>query len=299
MRFLLFVPLLAATLPAQEPAVFSLGTIADDTNELSPAFAPDCRTVLYTVGNGVQNMIVISRFVNGKWTPPAVAEFSGHWRDLEASMAPDGSYLVFASNRPASDSGAPLDGNYNGKVQPGRGGNLWRVDRRGSAWGKPVRLPDAINANTSIFSPSVVADGSLYFMKPSPDSGHFQLFRSQRKNGQYRAAERVSFSDEQWTNVDAAVAPDESFMIFSSSRPPTADKDLDLFIAFRTNGVWGEPKSLGPHVNSPSGEIEARLSPDTRTLFFSSRRNGGATQIFDADLSPWVPGKSGYCSPVH
>jgi hypothetical protein len=37
--------------------------------------------------------------------------------------------LVFASNRPATDAGAALDGNYGGAVQPGRGGNLWRVDR--------------------------------------------------------------------------------------------------------------------------------------------------------------------------
>ena len=85
-------------------------------------------------------------------------------------MAPDGSYLIFASNRPATDGGAPLDGNYGGAVRPGRGGNLWRVDRRGGGWSKPVRLPEAVNANTSVFSPSVVADGSLYFMKPSPET---------------------------------------------------------------------------------------------------------------------------------
>jgi hypothetical protein len=83
---------------------------------------------------------------------------------------------------------------------------------------------------------------------------------------------RVSFSDEQWSNVDPAVAPDESFAVFSSNRPPTADKDIDLFIVFRHDGVWGEPTSLGPRVNSPSREIEARLSPDTRTLFFASNR---------------------------
>jgi len=272
--------------------------------------------VWYTVSNGTENVIVTSRVANGKWTPPMTAEFSGYWRDLEASMAPDGSYLVFASNRPATDGGAALDGNYGGAVQSGRGGNLWRVDRRGAGWSKPVRLPETINASTSVFSPSVVADGSLYFMKASPETGRFQIYRSQFTNGQYAPAERVSFSDEQWSNVDPAVAPDESFAVFSSNRPPTADKDIDLFIVFRKNGTWGEPTTLGPHVNSPSREIEARLSPDTRTLFFASNRivatpagspvavdrirtwNNGLMHIWRADLSPWVTGKSGYCAPV-
>lgn len=288
MRYVILAALAVTRVGAQEPTPFSPGSIPDSANALSPVFTPDCRTVWYTVGNGVQSTIVTSHMTHGNWTAPTTAEFSGKWRDLEASMAPNGSYLIFASNRPAADTGAPLDGNWGGKAQPGRGGNLWRVDRRGSGWGKPVRLPDAINAGTSVFSPAVAKDGSLYFMKASPETGRFQIYRSQMTRGEYGPAERVSFSDEQWTNVDPAVAPDESFVVYSSTRPPTAEKDMDLFIVRRQNGVWGAPQSLGPRVNSPSGEIEARLSPDTRTLFFASRRGGEHTRMWRVDLEPSV-----------
>ena len=288
MRFVLIAACAATALHAQEPVIFAAGDVPDSSNALSPAFAPDCRAVWYTIGKGNESAIVMSRMANGKWTPPTVAEFSGHWRDLEAAMAPSGKYLVFASNRPATDTGAPLDGNWGGKARPGSGGNLWRVDRQGSGWGKPVRLPDAINASTSVFSPAVAADGSLYFMKAS-ETGRFQIWRSQMTHGQYEAPVRVSFSDEQWSNVDPAVAPDESFAVYASNRPPTADKDLDLFIVYRHNGVWGEPESLGPRVNSPSREIEARLSPDTRTLFFSSNRNG-LMRMWRVDLNPSATG---------
>jgi hypothetical protein len=61
---------------------------------------------------------------------------------MESTMAPDGSFLVFASNRPADERGKPLDGNFNGKIFPGGGGNLWRVDRVGDGWGQPKRLPE-------------------------------------------------------------------------------------------------------------------------------------------------------------
>lgn len=100
-----------------------------------------------------------------------------------------------------------------------------------------VVLPETVNRMSIVFSPSMVADGSLYFMKALRDTGRFQIYRSQWMGGQYAPAERVSFSEEQWNNVDLAVAPDESFAVFSSDRPPTAANDQNLFIVFRRNGA--------------------------------------------------------------
>lgn len=308
MRWLALTILLAPTLGAQQPTIFAPGIISNGAASYAPTFAPDCRAVWYTMSNGVEDAIVTSRLERGHWTLPSIAAFSGHWRDVEGALAPDGSYLIFASNRPATDGGVPLDGNYGGRVFPGAGGNLWRVDRRGNGWSAPVRLPETVNANSSVYTPSIVADGSVYFMKPTGDSGRFQIFRSEMKSGQYARAQRVSFSDEHYNNVDPTVAPDESYAVFASNRPPTADKDLDLFIVFRKKGVWGEPLSLGPGINSAFREIEPRFAPDGHTLFFGSNRvirtppggtialdqmhswNNGLMHIRRTDLSSWLPG---------
>jgi hypothetical protein len=51
-----------------------------------------------------------------------------------------------------------------GKVYPGRGGNLWKVSRQGAGWDEAMRLPATVNSMTATFSPSIAADGSLYFM---------------------------------------------------------------------------------------------------------------------------------------
>ncbi len=316
MRHLIIAMLAARVLAAQDPVIFAPGIISGGSNELSPAFAPDCKSVWYTVDNGTEYAIVTSHIEHGHWTVPTVAEFSGYWRDLEATMAPDGSYLIFASNRPATAGGAPLDGNYGGSVRPGRGGNLWRVDRRGSGWSTPVRLPETVNANSSVFSPSIAGNGNLYFMKPD-STGSFQLYRSAYENGQYQPAARLPFSDSPYSSVDPAVAPDESFVVYSSDRPPTAKNDDDLFIVFQHNGTWDTPVSLGPRVNSPTSEIEARLSPDSRTVYFTSKRvapwtpgtpvvidrmrvwNNGLQHIWRADLSPWIGNySSGHCTPA-
>src|SRR6202035_2060564 len=124
--------------------------------------------------------------------------------DLEPAIAPDGSFLVFASNRPADGGTKPIDGNFNGKVFPGQGGNLWRVDRSGTGWGEPKRLPDTINADTATFSPSIVSDGSLYFMRPAKTNGRFALYRSQYRGGIYDAAVAIGTGDDTTEDVDPA-----------------------------------------------------------------------------------------------
>ncbi len=184
-------------------------------------------------------------------------------------MSPNGKFLIFVSNRPATPGGAVIEAFYNGEKQGG--GNLWRVERQGEGWGEPVHLPARVNRSGSIFAPSAVADGSLYFMEAAGEKHRFQIFRSQWKDGAYQEPNTVAFSDGSETDVDPAVAPDESFAIFSSGRKPA--KSMDLFIVSKgKDGRWLAPTHLGNTINSPGSDAESRLSPDQKALFFSSER---------------------------
>ena len=254
----------------EPPTVFAPGVISGPAHDAAPAFGPDGKTVYFGRSNAVLGAILVSSLgEDGCWQEPKVAPFSGTWLDIEPAMAPDGSYLVFVSNRPAASGGKPIEAFYNGKSQPG--GNLWRVERQGEGWGEPVRLPERINRSGSIFAPCVVADGSLYFMEAVGEKHRFRLFRSQWQAGEYQAPQPVAFSDGSETDVDPAVAPDESFAVFGSGRKPA--QGMDLFIVFKDhNGSWQTPQHLGTVINSPGSDAEARLSPDLKTLYFSSER---------------------------
>src|SRR4030095_16045848 len=183
-------------------------------------------------------------------------------------MPPYGSFLVFISNRPSAQGGQPLQGFYKGSSQTG--GNMWRLDRRGDSWSEPVRLPPTVNRSTTIFAPAVVADGSVYFMDRYGEKPRFRLYRSQYRAGTYEAAQPLQFSDGATTDVDPTVAPDESFMIFGSGRPPA--RGIDLFLVRREGSNWGQPIHLGVELNTPGSDAEPRLSPDLKTLYFSSER---------------------------
>jgi hypothetical protein len=259
--------------PPSAPAVEVREFEFDGSAAVAPAFSPDGKTVFFGRYAGETISIFVSNKVDGRWTAPKVASFSGTYRDLEPAFAPSGRYLIFASNRPFGSDGKLADGNYNGSLHPGAGGHLWRVELKGGVWREPVALPTLINSSDSTFSPSLAEDGSLYFMRPAITGEKFHLYRAQMHAGQYSIPERVSFSDlDGYGDFDPAIAKDERFMIFSSARPPAPPHQTDLFIVHRENDKWSDPVDLRLVLSDDVYGTEARLAPDEKTLFFTNAR---------------------------
>lgn len=285
---------------AQDPVVFAPGVISGPANEASPVFTPDGATVYFTRSNSSDNVILVAHREGDGWSQPTIAPFSGQWRDLEPAMAPDGSYLIFASSRPLPGTGKQPDGFWGGTVHPGRGGNLWRVDRTATGWSVPTHLPDTVNRNGSTFGPSVTANGDLFFTDVFGDSKRSHLFYSEYRDGAYGAPQPMPFTDDRWSDVDETVSADGSFMVFSSTRPPTPPQQMDLFIVFRKDGKWGEPMHLPDAINHQGGIIEARLGPDSHTLYFTSGYEVPVTYPKDAtsaaqslkDMDSWNDGSN-------
>ncbi|MGZ3752410.1 MAG: TolB family protein, partial [Mucilaginibacter sp.] len=165
---------------------FAPGAIpTEEKVTLSPAFSPDGNSVYFGQISGDKPMAIkVSTYKNSHWSAPQTAAFSGTYTDLEPAFAPNGKYIVFASSRPVTAGGALIDGHYNNAVYTGKGGNLWKVELNKKVWGTPQLLPELINVNTSVFSPAVAGDNSLYFMR-ADNGGIFHIYRAQMTNGKY------------------------------------------------------------------------------------------------------------------
>ena len=248
----------AASAQAPPPEIFAPGVISGPSNDADATLTPDGATVVFSRDGA---LLVSTRSPTG-WSTPRLAPFSGRWMDAQPTLAPDGSALVFVSNRPLADGDAKHPA-----------GNLWRVERHGDDWGEPVHLPAVVNRGASIWGPSVAADGSLYFMDRVDAKGPFKLWRAQSRDGVWLEPQLQSFGDASTQDVDPAVAPDESFIVFASKHPASEQHER-LYIAFRAGAGWSKPIDLGDAVNGTGGSDsnEARLAPDGRTLYFTSDR---------------------------
>jgi len=213
-------------------------------------------------------VILESHLRGGKWSAPVIAPFSGRWNDMMPAMAPDGSYLVFISTRPMADTaGAP------------RTANIYRSNRSATGWSEPVRLPDSVNIMPRIYRPTVAADGSIYFMGMTVTKAGRQmgLYRSTTIAGAYQRAVPLTFSDSSHNDVDPEIAPDQSYLVFSSAdRGVAGDSHERLYIVSREGSGWGPITPLhydGDTINGTSDDNEARFSADHRRLYFASNRS--------------------------
>lgn len=266
----------AAVVPAN-PVIVDLGGILNPESDDTLAFTPDGKTVFFDRSTDTTKFVMVSRRIQGRWSAPKVASFSGHWFDQNPVVSPDGSFLIFDSDRPTSRAGQPLVQSFFGRQNPGS--NLWRAARIGDRWGEPVWLGPIINDSPFIDSPSIVGDGSVYFLRM--DQGAVHIFRSQFKAGRYLPARRVAIGDPAVTTHDPAVAPDESFIVFDYGKVKNGLGRL--CIAFRDGDQWGKPMDFGDDINRDI-PWSPHLGPDRRTVFFT-----GATHSWSLSLVPWLP----------
>ena len=257
----------------------TLGGIINQDSDDTLAFTPDRSTVFFDRSEGKRKTIMVSHRVKGRWSAPETASFSGKWFDQDPVVAPDGSYLLFNSDRPVKPGGEPLVQSYFAGG-PAPGSNIWRVDRKGTGWDEPVWLSAIINSDVFIDFASIASDGTLYFMRWDAGEKSMHFWRSRYRKGAYFAPEFVTLGDPKESLHDPAVAPDQSFMVFDSGKVKGGLGRLH--IAFRERDHWGAPIDLGDELNKelPWG---SHLDPDGHTIYFT-----GTSGIQKFSLEPWL-----------
>ena len=117
---------------------------------------------------------------------------------------------------------------------------------------------------------------ALWFSRNRPGgAGGYDIWISHREGDSWRPATPVPFNTP-GRDFDPAFSADGRVVYFCSDRAGGQGGD-DLYrVSMGSDGRFGEPVNLGPAVNSAADEFAPMLSPDGRTLLFSSDRAGGA-----------------------
>ena len=270
LRWCLPIVLLAAGSPAlaQAPAdsvpppLIVPGVLSTPDDELNSAFSPDGKTVYFSKNLGDRiGVILVSHWAGGKWGTPEVAPFSGRFSDYDPFVTPDGSRLLWISDRPV---GGTADGDY----------DIWMVEKQGKEWGPPMRLPDPINTDAQEFYPTVSSNGTLYFSSSRPGGkGRGDIYRARRDSLGFGTPQNLGDSvNSALHDADPYIAPDESFLVFSSYGRPDGLGDGDLYVSYNHGGAWSAARHLENGINGPAREYCPIVSPDGRWLYFTSFR---------------------------
>ena len=166
------------------------------------------------------------------------------------------------------------------------------VEKQGNSWSEPkslglvARFPELKEA----FFPSIAHNGTIYFMGYVEGQwNNIGIYRSELINGEYTKPELLPPSINApggMRNWAPFIAPDESYLIFCSTRGLPEYDQGDLYTCFRQpDGSWTEPVTLDAPINTNQMERFSNVSSDGKYLFFTRDTPG-----YDEDVY-WVSAK--------
>lgn len=247
------------------PELFDAQLAADDDNRHSAlAFAPDGSELFYSVyvNNQGPQKIFVSKNLDGAWSDPTLAPFSGTYKDGGPLISDDGKRLYFYSNRPVPPATEP-SGDY----------DLWYVERTADGWGKPVNPGAPVNTGENESTYALANDGDIYFTRYGEDKRNL-LLKSRHTGEAFIPPGVIKELTDQVSFFEPVAIDGEDFFIFTNNVQKGRFYYTALFISYRNeDGSWTRPKDMGDMINFGEGRFPS-LSPDGRYLYFLSYRTG-------------------------
>jgi hypothetical protein len=239
-------PFLGQPSPGRVPSIFAPGVISKGNIHSRLVISPDGRSMFWNTFNmdAGSTQILCTRNIDGKWADPQPPPFAKDGNTQAPLFSPDGKKLFF-------------------KIQTDKGWATKYVEMTGTGWSAPSDNGILLKCGSSF-----TRSGKAYFsseMKTKVWSTG--IFSAQLSANGYSDARPLDKSINIPNAIDYTpfVSPDESYLLFSSNRPHTGDKeDMHIVVSFNLgNGAWSTPKRVF--------EIPGRfpsISPDEKYLFF-------------------------------
>jgi hypothetical protein len=260
--------------------LFGEGIISNSHYSRDLAISPNGEEIFYTSvspRNKFSTIIHLKKSGN-TWIQAQIASFSGQYSDLEPFIHPNGKQLFFASNRPV-DTGETV-----------KDFDIWFVEKDAQGqWTSPNRLPENINTVTDEFYPSIANSGNLYFTASYDDAkGREDIYKSTWDGSKFSDPVSLDSVNSAFFEFNAFIAPDESYLIYSSFGREDGLGRGDLYISFNENEIWTPGKNLAEPINSSYLDYCPFVDSNLGVLYFTSERHDiPETQADPLNFQQW------------
>lgn len=147
-----------------------------------------------------------------------------------------------------------------------------------NSWSKPKLLGAPFNR---VCHTTFTKNGKMYYTREDMAA----LYKVSYINGVFGQSEKLdTIINSTKVQYNCLIAPDERYLIFTSSSRSDGLGKGDLYISFRNNkNEWCEPINMGPEINSASLESCPSISNNGEFLFFTSNI-GGNNDVYWVDI---------------
>lgn len=250
--------------PGANPVKFAPGLITKDNQvEFGSVFNKDATEFYFGVDINGRAEIRWCKLVDGQWTKPEtlISHETYSFNDPFLSKTED--VLYFISDRTLNNEGPKKD--Y----------DIWTMTREADGWSEMERAKGAINTASDEYYISIADNDKLYFASNvAADSNRkhdFDIYSSSLVDAEYDKAFRLGGAvNSKAYEADVFIAPDESYIIFSTVRREGYGKG-DLYISFKNpDGSSTEAINMGLKINTEGHELCPFVTKDGEYFFYSS-----------------------------
>jgi hypothetical protein len=255
------------TPPGLKPEVFAPGLIStSDEYEFGSVFSKNADKLVYAerLDENWKAEIRYTEIKNGKWTAPKRLDLDTAYGYNDPYVSEDGKILFYVSNRTMNGKGKSKDF------------DIWYQEMNDEKWSEPINIGNVINSEYNEFYVSITNNKTIYFASNSnhsPDNEwDYDIYYSKMQDVDYQPPVNLGTSiNTKYFECDAFVSPDESYIIFCSSRPGGFGQG-DLYISFKDeNGEWTIAKNMGELINTETHEFCPFVTMDGRYFSYTSR----------------------------
>ena len=261
-------PYLGQMPPGMTPKLFAPGIVCTEKNEGYLTFLDGGRVLVFDrwlPDSDDPDPYYVTYLKNGQWTEPRPTGHKRNPYDPDLPITSDTSTFYFASNR-----------NPVGEGEAETGWDIWMTRWNGQEFVGIRRLDEPVSSEHRDAWASVAENGNLYFMSNRPGTyGRWDIYKAEIGDGGFTSVENLGpLVSSEYSEADPAIAPDESYVLFCSTRPDGYG-EMDLYVAFhKQDGSWTKPQNLGPNINTPFSDEKPYVSPDGKYIFFSNNAAG-------------------------
>lgn len=173
---------------------------------------------------------------------------------------------------------------------------------------QPENLGKGVNSKYDEYLPALNAEeNALVYTRRIPklrptkyeDSEHEDFFESRKDGDVWDDSKALGGNVNTQDNEGAqSLSINGKYLFFTACNRPKGYGGCDIYLTRKdVNGNWSKPMNMGGTINSEYWESQPSISPDSKTLYFTSNRPGGKGKL---DIWQSTIGKNGkFGKPVN